>query len=239
MKTKINNLDKILGEITPGECLSIGARPGVGKTALALQIALNNTSKENPILFITPESDVGELMRNRIIRNTLEKNCEETEEFINNGTVEENLIIAQKMEGLILETEIYNREDLLKTIRAYTSKYKLGLIVVDNIAFIDTDSKKESDKEEILEVTSELRELAKENNTAIIYTNQLLPLDDTTEPQITDLRCAYALSKNVDKIILVWNKENVSPVTILNCKVISLGKTEEISYNKETQTITD
>lgn len=239
MKTKINKLDSILGDINQGECLSIAARPGVGKTALALQIALNNVNKENEVLFITPESSIGELMKNRILRNILEKNYEETEEFIQNGTEKEIEEAIQKIDGLILETNIYSGKDLIENIKTHISKNKIKLIVVDNIAFIDRESKVENNKEEILEITNKLRIIAKENNIIMIYTNQLLPLEDTDEPQITDLRCAYALSKNVDKIIMVWNKENISPVTTLNCKVVSLGKIEEISYNKEIQTITD
>ncbi len=251
------DLDKVLLGLQPGQLILIAARPGMGKSSLAVNIAQNVAirNKRTPVAIFTLEMAKEEMV-NRII-------CSEAK------------IESQKMKTGELNSDELNRFlDLLEPIaespiyiddtsaisvtelRAKCKRLKLerniGLVIVDYLQLMQ-GSGKESRQQEISEISRSLKILAKELGIPVIALSQLSRAaeqrKDDPIPRLSDLRESGAIEQDADVVMFLYREEYYNPETqrknICDCYISknrggSTGKIELIwqgqyttFYNKE------
>jgi replicative DNA helicase len=202
------SLNEIIAGFRPGALYIIGARPGVGKTIVGLQIAWQ-LSKTGPVSFHSLEMGRNELY-NRIIAS-------EAQVYIGNiekGTLKEHdwLKIANvrtKIQSHQLAIHDKSGQNLLQ-IRALANSVKgtgdLKAIVVDYLGLIQDTERGRKRYEMITDISIGLKNLARDLNVPVIALAQLNRGPEQrkdSEPDLADLRDSGGIEQDADAVILL------------------------------------
>jgi len=217
--TGYRNLDNILNGLQKGNLIVLAARPGVGKSALGLNIAYNAAQKTNrPVAIFSLEMSNNEIMRRL---------------FSNRGTVQSDHIskgILSRDDRLRLkeaETEIskvplYIDDTAGISIEDLVSKAKklkndlgdLALIVVDYIGLVNVPLKTENTVLQISRVTSALKQLAKNLDIpvlALAQVNRHVEDREDAKPELSNLKDSGSIEQDADQVMFIYNPTQASP----------------------------
>jgi replicative DNA helicase len=202
------SLNEIIAGFRPGALYIVGARPGVGKTIVGLQIAWE-LSKTGPVSFHSLEMGRNELY-NRIIAS-------EAEVYIGNiekGTLKEHdwtkiANVRQKIQSHQLAIHDKSGQNLLQ-IRALANSVKgtgdLKAIVVDYLGLIQDTERGRKRYEMITDISIGLKNLARDLNVPVIALAQLNRGPEQrkdAEPDLADLRDSGGIEQDADCVILL------------------------------------
>jgi replicative DNA helicase len=202
------SLNEIISGFRPGALYIVGARPGVGKTIVGLQIAWE-LSKTGPVSFHSLEMGRNELY-NRIIAS-------EAQVYIGNiekGTLKEHdwLKIANvraKIQSHQLAIHDKSGQNLLQ-IRALANSVKgsgdLKAVVVDYLGLIQDTERGRKRYEMITDISIGLKNLARDLNVPVIALAQLNRGPEQrkdSEPDMADLRDSGGIEQDADAVILL------------------------------------
>ena len=211
LRTGFIDLDKTIN-INEPKVIFLGGRPGVGKTAFAINILANIGLKQNiPVLMLNLEESKEKII-NRIISketqfdiskiksnelNDLEKiKVQDTRKLIENSKI------------FIEDTNISSLNKIIELIRKYVKEYEVRFIALDYLQLIDF---KLSSDRKIENILWKLREISYELKITIFITSQisrsLLERDDC-KPNIKDLINKEVILKYADIIMFLY-RENV------------------------------
>jgi replicative DNA helicase len=201
-------LNDIITGFRPGALYIIGARPGVGKTIVGLQIAWE-LSKQGPVSFHSLEMGKSELY-NRIISM-------EAEVYIGNiekGNLQEwewdrIAKVRQDIQSHQLAIHDKSGQNLLQ-IRALANSVKgnnrLEAIVVDYLGLIQDTEKGRKRYEMITDISIGLKNLARDLNVPVIALAQLNRGPEQrkdSQPDMADLRDSGGIEQDADSVILL------------------------------------
>ncbi len=225
ISTGIKDLDSKLGGFHPSDLLIIAGRPGMGKTALALNLAVNVANEvlngrgpkklQGPVLFFSLEMSADQLA-SRILSTNAEVNGNK----IRNGSITEdefNRLIefqrALKDFPIFIDDTPDITVPMMRTRarRIKSSQKGLSLIVVDYIQLINSAVGRRSDNrvQEISEITRGLKMLAKELDVPVIALSQLSRMveqRDDKKPQLSDLRESGSIEQDADSVMFVYRE---------------------------------
>ncbi len=204
---------KILG-MQPGNLILIAARPGMGKSSFAANIAQNVAIRQNiPTAIFTLEMSKEELA-NRII-------CSEAKidnKKIKSGSLTEQDIVKyiEAMEPVassplyIDDTPSISYTELRAKCKRLKLEKNIGLIVVDYLQLMSGTSK-ESRQQEISEISRNLKLIAKELGIPLIALSQLSRAveqrKDDHRPMLSDLRESGAIEQDADIVMFLYRDE--------------------------------
>lgn len=208
------SLNEILGGFRPGALYIIGARPGIGKTIVGLQIAWE-LSKTGPVSFHSLEMAKAELY-NRIISM-------EAEVYIGNiekGTLKEldwEKIAKARHEMTDRQLAIHDKSGQnLMQIRALANSVKnngqLKAIVVDYLGLIQDTEKGRKRYEMITDISIGLKNLARDLDVPVIALAQLNRGPEQRKdarPDLADLRDSGGIEQDADAVILL-HRESIA-----------------------------
>lgn len=220
------DLDRRTTGFKKSSLIILAARPGMGKSALANNIATNAAIRYNiPTLIFNLEMSKNELVKRMLA----------SEALVDNTNLNTGRISTDEMERLsvagdeLSEAEIYIDDTAgidIMNIRAKARKLKIekniGLIVVDYLQLIEPAGRKNSTREqEISEISRSLKKLAMELNIPIIALSQLsrsAEKGETRRPMLSDLRESGAIEQDADMVLFIYrddyyNKETDNPNT--------------------------
>ncbi len=220
------DLDRRTTGFKKSSLIILAARPGMGKSALANNIATNAAIRYNiPTLIFNLEMSKNELVKRMLA----------SEALVDNTNLNTGRISTDEMERLsvagdeLSEAEIYIDDTAgidIMNIRAKARKLKIekniGLIVVDYLQLIEPAGRRNSTREqEISEISRSLKKLAMELNIPIIALSQLsrsAEKGETRRPMLSDLRESGAIEQDADMVLFIYrddyyNKETDNPNT--------------------------
>lgn len=198
------------------ELILIAARPAMGKTAFALNIAVNAAIRGNtPVAIFSLEMSKDQLV-NRIM-------CSEAmvdSNKVRTGKLEENdwTKLAESI-GPLSEANIFIDDTPginITEIRAKCRKLKLekniGMVVIDYLQLIQGSSKRASGsrEQEISEISRSLKILAKELNVPVIALSQLSRAAEQRpdhRPMLSDLRESGAIEQDADIVMFLYRDD--------------------------------
>ena len=237
--TGITDLDKITCGLHKQELTIIGARPGVGKTTLALQIAEHIAEKGIETAIISLE-----MSDSQIIQKMLSKRTKVNSYKMRMGTLEEQDLekiglasasISQLPIHLITKARtIQHIENIARKLK---NKSNLGLMVIDYIQLIKNKGKFNSREQEVADITRTLKLLSLELNIPIIGLCQLNRNATRQEPTLADLRESGAIEQDADNVIFLYQEnESTEPIVDVTLKVAKqrageIGKIQ-LKFNK-------
>ncbi len=221
--TGYKDLDKILAGLQRSDLFILAARPSMGKTALALNIAHNIAIQANqPVLMFSLEMSKEQLV-DRVL--AMESGVDAWALRTGNLTDSDFEKIGQAM-GTLSEAQIYIDDspsitvsDLRTKARREAHQRELGLIIVDYLQLMSGGSKYGGDGnrvQEISEISRGLKGIARELNVPLLALSQLSRSVESRSPQIpqlADLRESGSIEQDADVVAFIYREEYYNPET--------------------------
>lgn len=214
MKTGIFALDNLNGGFYPGQLVTVAGRPSMGKTAFAMTIAHNVAAAGGSVLFFSMEMTREEIAQRLYARATgfatghqLREGAFKTEEF-------RRMIEAQaSLAGLPIHID-ESGQLAPAQIRARARRHKrrsgLDLILIDYLNIMKMPDRYQSKVDQIAEITSALKGIAKDLHVPIILLAQLnreVEKREDKRPNMADLRDSGAIEQDSDIVLLLHREE--------------------------------
>jgi len=200
-------MDHILNGFQPGDLIIIAARPAMGKTGLALNIA-RNVSDKKPVLFVSIEMSKSQIMK-RLLATEGRINIKDLDQESWNKLIAVSSVIDSLPLFINDNTSISTNEIKNEAIRLKKT-HGLGLIVIDYIQLmLPTKSQSRRDLE-IAEISRSLKSMAKTLDVPIIALSQLnrmLEQRSSKRPMLSDLRESGALEQDADIVMFIYRDE--------------------------------
>ena len=210
-------VNSIIGGLQPGKMYIIGARPSMGKSALAMNIA-EHVSKDNNVLFVSLEMSKKEYAQRLMVgRAGVDINS------INTGTITDDEIARVKLQkdyldklNLFIETKSPCRvSDIeLAIINLISTRGSCDLVLIDYLQLLTPSSKTRNRENEVAEMSRDIKSLAVKYNIPIIVLSQLsraLESRDDKRPMLSDLRESGAIEQDADVVMFVYRDEWYHP----------------------------
>lgn len=203
--TGISSIDKFMGGLHRQELTTIGARPGVGKTMLGMQIALRVATNGKKVLFTSLEMSDTQICERIIASNT----------DIDSLRLRTGNIKDDEWAEIIRVTSLYEnaRFVLDKTsrnvqhIRAKVRKYQPDMVVIDYLQLMQSAGKEHSREREVATMARDLKLMSLEFNIPVIILSQLNRNAAERVPNMSDLRESGAIEQDSDNIIFLHEPE--------------------------------
>lgn len=209
LDTGFSELNRITAGFKPGELIILAARPAMGKTALALNIAKTNLEQNKSVAFYSLEMDAEQIalrLLSSITTIPLQRlrvgDLDDNEwQYLSN--VVDNLV-SQKFH--IDDSAILNISILKSKIRKQTIKEPISLVIIDYLQIMSSNSIKDRHLE-IAEISRGLKNLARELGIPILALSQLnrsLESRSDRRPMLSDLRESGAIEQDADIILFLY-----------------------------------
>ncbi|TPK81098.1 replicative DNA helicase [Mesorhizobium sp. B2-4-12] len=251
LATGMRDLDRRMGGLQPSDLIVLAGRPGMGKTSLATNIAFNVAEAYVP----AQQADgsfkaanggvVGffslEMSSEQLATRIISEQTEISSSKIRRGEISEmdfEKLVAcsqtmQKIPLFIDQTGGISIAQLSARARRLKRQRGLDLIVIDYIQLMQGSSAKASQNrvQEITEITTGLKALAKELTVPIIALSQLsrqVESRDDKRPQLSDLRESGSIEQDADVVIFVYREEYY-----LKNREPKLGTEEYVKWENE------
>jgi replicative DNA helicase len=217
------HLDRVTYGWQNTDLIILAARPAVGKTAFALNLARNavmHPTKPTPVALFSLEMSAGQL-----VQRILAAESEIWLEKIARGKLEEHEMKQLYARGIqrlaqaplfIDDTPALNIFELRAKCRRLKNKHNIGLIIIDYLQLMSgTGENRTANREqEISNISRNLKGLAKELNVPIIALSQLSRAVETRGakegsriPQLSDLRESGAIEQDADMVMFLYRPE--------------------------------
>ena len=204
--TGLNFIDVMLRGLKPALTI-IAARPGMGKSAGALQIAINVSIQNIPTSFFTLEMNEESVVK-RIISNVSEVPYSKVSDY-ELDTTDLDQVIKSSSGIEKLNLKINDKADLtLREIKGNVIKNKSKLVIVDYIQLVKSQGYNREN--EISKLSRGLKQLSLELNIPIIALSQLSrAVEQRTDkrPQLSDLRESGAIEQDADNVVFFYRPE--------------------------------
>ncbi len=221
--TGFTDLDRQTSGLHNSDLIIVAARPAMGKSAFAINIATNAALKDKvPVAIFNLEMSKEQVV-NRILC------CEAMVDSnkLRTGQIEDNdWMKLASASGILSEAPIYIDDTpgiSIMEIRAKCRKLKMekniGLIVIDYLQLIQGSSNKRnsSREQEISEISRSLKILAKELDVPVIALSQLSRAaeqrKDDHRPMLSDLRESGAIEQDADIVMFIYREDYYNPET--------------------------
>ena len=211
VKTGFSNLDNFLVELGKGDFVLVGARPGMGKTAMALNLATNIAkSSKKTVCFFSLEMSAEQLV-SRILSS---------EAMVDSHKLRTGMLTAEDWEHLANATAALSTCEILiddtTDINPVQMKGKLrrvknlGLVVIDYLGLMQSSKRTENRVQEVSDITRNLKILAKELGIPVICCAQLSRGTEgrnDKKPQLSDLRDSGSIEQDADIVMFIYRPD--------------------------------
>ncbi len=213
--TGFTDLDDTLAGMQDSNLLILAARPGIGKTALALNICRNAAfGQKIPVGFFSLEMSKEELMDRLLVAQAdidawkLKTGHLDEDEFTK---------LSDAM-GELYETPIYIDDtpgmsilEMRTKARRLQAEHGLKLIVVDYLQLARASRNMDSRVQEVSEISQGLKNLARELKVPVLAISQLsrnVEQRGIKKPQLADLRESGAIEQDADVVMFMWREDD-------------------------------
>ena len=213
--TGFTDLDRLTGGLHASELVILAARPSMGKTAFAMNIAENVvTLSQEPVLFVSLEMAAIELIE-RLMCSAARVNGHR----LRNGSIsQEDRKRLVKEASKLSRTPLFVDDSPSRTVseiaaaarRIKRREERLGLIVIDYLQLIEPDSSTDPRQEQVAKIARRLKGLARELSVPILCLSQLnRQSEDSREhiPRLSHLRESGAIEQDADVVMFVHREE--------------------------------
>ena len=216
LRTGFTTLDSKLNGLGKGELVYLAARPSVGKSAFALNIAYNAAAASGTPVAIFSLEMSAEMIFRRLFSMRANIEYEKIQKgFLTKNErtkIEETANDLSKIDLYIDESSGATIDDIvLKSRKLKEQKGGLGLIVVDYIGLIDDEKNifKDNEQAKIASYSRRLKKLAGELDCPVLCLSQLNRQTEQREnkrPQLSDLRSSGAIEQDADKVLFMYRE---------------------------------
>ena len=210
-KTGFSALDRVLAGMGKSDLVLVGARPGMGKTSFALNIATNVAKQTGKAVCIFSLEMSAEQLVNRVLAS---------EALVNSYALRTGELTPEDWEHLAVASGELSGCDILiddtsgMTVTAMKAKLRrvqnLGMVVIDYLGLMQGDRHNDNRVQEVSEISRSLKIMAKELMVPVVCCAQLSrgPESRTDKkPMLSDLRDSGAIEQDADTVIFLYRSE--------------------------------
>lgn len=217
MPTGFKSLDNILSGLQPTDLVIIAARPAMGKTAFALNIAQNVARRNRSVGIISLEMSKEQLVERMFCALLgvdswkMRTGKLSDEDFARIGNVMDDL---NKTKIFIDDSSVSGIVELRTKARRLKAEHGLDMLVVDYLQMMNASSKNSSYQsnrvQEISEITRSLKNLARELHIPVVALSQLSRAVESRPskiPQLSDLRESGSIEQDADVVLMMYRED--------------------------------
>ena len=217
LSTGLRDLDKFISGLNNSDLMLLAARPGMGKTSMALNIALNVAKKypKKTVAFFSLEMSKQQLVT-RLISN---------ESFVDNKKLVTGRLDPDDWSKIGLASTVLNQTDLRVddnpslTVAEMNAKCRrlenLGLVIIDYLQLMTAAGGPvkyggENRQQVVSDISRSLKIMAKELNVPVICLSQLSRANESRQdkrPMLSDLRESGASEQDADEVIFLYRED--------------------------------
>lgn len=248
--TGFADLDKMINGLAPSNLIILAGRPGMGKTALALNVAEHVSFKHGmPVGIFSLEMSAEQLLH-RMICSQSEVESAKIQTGSLNGSEYQRVVAAvnrmQKTSVIIDDQPGLKITDLRARARRMKEAHDIQLLVIDYLQLLSGSSSfsgSDNRQGEISEISRMMKNLARELNIPILCGSQLSrKVEERTghRPMMSDLRESGAIEQDADIVMFLLRREYYDPYDKPGLAEIIVGKNRhgkvgniDVAYRKE------
>ncbi len=215
VRTGFIDLDTLLGGLKRADLIVLAARPSLGKTSLALNIARNAAVAQHAKVAVFSLEMSAEQVAQRLLSS--EAGVDSTRMRLGEHTEAEERRLMHAY-GTLAETEIYiddspilRESEMRAKARRLAMQRGLDLIVVDYLQLMHGSVGRDSNRvQEVSLISRSLKELAREMNVAIVAVSQLsraVESRPTRIPMLADLRESGSIEQDADVVMFIYRED--------------------------------
>lgn len=211
VNTGFSDIDSVLAGMEKGDLVLIGARPGMGKTSFAMNIATNFSKRSSKTVAVFSLEMSCEQLASRLIAS---------EAFVNSYSLRSGMIQREEWSKIAIAVSELAKCNMLiddtsgLTVTNMRSKLRrvknLGLIVIDYLQLMQSEKRAENRVNEIADISRSLKLMAKDFGVPVITCAQLSrsPEGRTDKrPILSDLRDSGAIEQDADIVMMLYRDE--------------------------------
>jgi replicative DNA helicase len=221
VSTGLTKLDEMTGGLRGGELFILAARPAMGKTALALNIAQHvatNPVDPRAVAVFSLEMSKESLLT-RLVCAQGRVDQQKFRAGYLNGDERRQLQMAL---GVLMDAPLFlddsagaNVMDIHSKLRKLKQQHGLGLVVIDYLQLMSGRGRQENRNQEVSGISRGLKLLSKELDVPIIALSQLSRATESRQgdhrPQLSDLRESGSIEQDADMVAFVFREEYYKP----------------------------
>jgi len=203
-------LNDTISGFAPGRMTVIGARPGIGKSAVATQIAYELAS-HGPVVVATMEMDKGEVY-SRIVSQQAGIYYGgmggQLPEFL---AAREDQWLRERLRDIrVIDSGTQTVQSIRAAVRATAREQPVAGVIVDYIHLLTTPTRIDNETQRINEITRSLKQLAMDLHVPVIALSQLNRGGDMGMPTLRDLRGSGGIEQDADAVIFLYRDEDTA-----------------------------
>ncbi|MBR4800995.1 MAG: replicative DNA helicase [Clostridia bacterium] len=211
--TDFPHFDHMTHGLKPGEIILLAARPSVGKTALALNIAANSALNHGKRVAVFSLEMPADLLAKRMLAYVSKVEFDKMN--VAGGMNSGDFAKLFKAYNALLASEIYlddysmnSPSDVLSKCRRLKREKGLDFVIIDYLQLMSSGARAESRQNEVSSMSRQLKIYAKELNCPILVLSQMsrdVEKRDAHTPQLSDLRESGAIEQDADVVAFLSN----------------------------------
>ncbi len=246
LPTGFGDIDNILSGFQKSDLIILAARPSMGKSALASNIAKNIATKQNvPVGIFSLEMSVDQIV-DRLIADVSEIDLWKlrTGKLKKEGEENDFTKIRESFEQIshlpiyIDDSISFNVMQMRTMARRLQAERGLGLIIIDYLQLMQPRSPGDSMVQQMTEISRELKTLARELNVPVLALSQLSRAVEQRTPQVprlADLRESGSIEQDADVVMFIYredyyrqdtSRKNISDIIVAKHRNGPIGKAE-------------
>lgn len=214
LKSHFNDLDKNLGGFSNSDLILIAARPAMGKSALAINMAQNIAIKEGKHVAIFSL----EMSKDQLVNRILSSEASIVNDKLRKGDINASDIQKLAMlSGEISKSNMYiddtagiTTAEIRAKCRRLKIQDKLDLVIIDYLQLIQGSGKNDGRTQEVSEISRNLKIMAKDLKIPVIALSQLSRGPESRSnkrPMLSDLRESGAIEQDADIVMFIYRDD--------------------------------
>ncbi len=209
-------MDTFLSGLNNSDLVLLAARPGVGKTTIALNIGVNAAKLTNKAVAVFSLEMSNEQLALRLVSS---------ESLVDSKKLRTGVLNEQEWMSIahasteLSKTKIYLDDTSGITVAEMKAKCRrigdeLGLVIIDYLQLMQSGRRSENRQQEVSDISRSLKIMAKELNVPILCLSQLSRAPeqrgDNKRPRLSDLRDSGAIEQDADVVIFIYREDYYS-----------------------------
>ena len=222
--TGFPDMDRILAGFQKSDLVILAARPSIGKTTLALDLARHIAEKEKvPTGMFSLEMSSDQLIDRMLAAQSGVDLWRLRTGQLKTGKEDDDFQRIGEAMGTLSEAPIYiedtgsaNVMEIRTMARRLQAEHNIGLIIIDYLQLMEGRSGGDNRVNEISEISRSLKQLAREINIPILALSQLSRAVESRSPQIpklSDLRDSGSIEQDADVVMFLYREDREKPDT--------------------------
>ena len=220
LSTGLHDLDKKINGLNKSDLLLIAARPGMGKTSMALNVALSVAKSTNKTVAFFSLEMSREQLAMRLLSN---ESFVDNQKLVTGKLTEEDWNKLSIASSALSQTDIRVDDNPAITVAEMNAKCRrldnLGLVLIDYLQLMTSAAPGKSGENRVTvvsEISRALKIMAKELNVPVVCLSQLSRANESRtdkRPMLSDLRESGAIEQDADSVMFIYRDDYYNPNT--------------------------